>query len=81
MRHQNIIATLFAVVFMQAGFVCAGGSADLQSIIADHWVWYLEHDPETRTHLGDMSAAGRWQDVSLAHTTTKIRGWVLYREN
>lgn len=65
-RQKLIIATFFTVVFMQAGFARGDAPADLQSLMTEHWDWYLEQHPETRTRLGDLSAAGRWRDVSLA---------------
>ena len=40
--------------------------ADFQSLVAEHWSWYLAQKPEKRSKMGDHSATDRWGDMSLA---------------
>jgi len=47
-------------------FAQAGAGAEFHRLIEEHWAWYLEQSPETKSRLGDQSAANRWDDESLA---------------
>ncbi len=46
--------------------VQADPATDFHRLIEDHWSWYLEQSPETKSYLGDSSSADRWNDYSLA---------------
>ena len=62
---SRLIASLIATVAM-ASSSQADTTADFHSLMDEHWAWYLEQKPQTRSKLGDHSAAGRWNDMSLA---------------
>ncbi len=62
----SIFFSWMALSLMPLGFVRADPVADFHHIIAQHWAWTLEQSPQTKSFLGDSSAADRWDDDSLA---------------
>jgi len=62
----SIFFSWMALSLMPLGFVRADPVADFHHIIAQHWAWTLEQSPQTKSFLGDSSAADRWDDNSLA---------------
>ena len=62
---RNTTFLLFFSLFLPLG-VQANPAADLHRLIEEHWSWYLDQSPETKSYLGDTSSADRWNDYSLA---------------
>jgi len=62
---RNTTFLLVLSLFFPLG-VQAGPAADLHRLIEEHWSWYLDQNPETKSYLGDTSSADRWDDYSLA---------------
>ncbi|MEP5568479.1 MAG: DUF885 domain-containing protein [Halioglobus sp.] len=54
-----IFISIFSVIAL------ADAEQEMQSVIDDHWTWYLEQNPKQSTRRGDRSANGRWEDQSL----------------
>ena len=57
---------LALLLFNYAAFAYTAPADDLQALITEHWAWFLDQEPETRSYTGDHSAADRWNDRSLA---------------
>lgn len=49
-----------------ANIAQSDASSQFQTLIDDHWSWYVEQYPEERTHRGDHSANDRWNAWGLA---------------
>jgi len=61
----KLMAYLVASVVVVSS-VQADSTAELQALIEEHWIWYLDEKPQFRDQLGDHNAANRWNDMSLA---------------
>jgi len=64
-RHTLLAAAALAG-FLVPSPATASPSTDLTALIADHWQWWLAHNPVTATSLGDRRFDDRIGDISLA---------------
>jgi len=64
-RHTLLAAAALAG-FLVPSPAAASPSTDLTALIADHWQWWLAHNPVTATSLGDRRFDDRIGDISLA---------------
>lgn len=60
---MRFLATVLLVAW--ANLALADATAQLNSLIEDHWAWYLEQSPESKTYRGDHSANDRWDNWGL----------------
>ncbi|KZX55096.1 hypothetical protein A3709_08895 [Halioglobus sp. HI00S01] len=53
--------------------VHAGASDTLDTLIEEHWAWYLNQFPESRTYRGDHSQNDRWTDQSAPAIAARLK--------
>lgn len=67
MRTALLSTTIWLVsLLVMVSSTQADTSTDFKHLIDQHWAWYLEQSPQTRSYLGDQASADRWDDASLA---------------
>ncbi len=57
---------MFLMALLLAGAAHATPATDLDSVLADHWRWWLADNPVDASALGEHGGDGRLRDISLA---------------
>ena len=67
MRTVLLSTTIWlASLLVMSSSAAADTTTDFKQLVDQHWAWYLEQSPQTRSYLGDQASADRWDDDSLA---------------
>ena len=68
---MRFLATLLFLGW--ANLALADAADPLDTLIEEHWAWYLEQSPESRTERGDHSANDRWDNWGLDGLASSYR--------